>query len=31
MHNKGGYLVVGFDKSKNVSITLPKCIWEIWS
>ena len=27
IHNKGGYLVIGFNKSKkNVSIILPKCI-----
>ena len=30
-HNKGGYQAVGFNKSKkkNVSIILPKCIYEM--
>ena len=30
IHNKGGYLAVGFNKSKkNASIILPKCICEM--
>ena len=29
--NKGGYLAVGFNKSKNISIILPKSICEMWS
>jgi len=29
IHNKGGYSVVGFNKSKNASIILPKFIYEM--